>query len=81
MTQKNKTLDKFLKNPYSIKFKAIENILFELWFIKKESKWWSHNRYKHEKLDTILVIPVHWNDCKEIYKRITAKIIIENKLN
>lgn len=81
MTIKEKKLDKFIKNPCSIKFNDIENILLNLGFEKKESKWWSHNRYKHNKLENILIIPVHSWDCKDIYKKITAKIIKNNILN
>lgn len=81
MTKRSKILDKFLLNPSSVKCQSIENILFDLGFTKKESRWWSHQRYKHEKLENMLVIPVHWNDCKEVYKQITAKIIKQNKLH
>lgn len=77
MNQKNKILEKFVRNPSSLKYKAIENILLHLGFIKIEAKG-SHKKFKHFLIPNDLIIPVHGNDCKEFYKKYIAKIIKEN---
>lgn len=74
MNKTNKAVQKFLKQPESLRYPEIEKILklygFEL--IKAKG---SHKKFKHQSLTTDLIIPVHNNDCKDFYKRLTAKTI------
>lgn len=74
MNKFEKTIQKFFKQPESLRFAKIEKILkvhgFEL--IKAKG---SHKKFKHSSLKTDLVIPVHNNDCKDFYKKLAAKTI------
>lgn len=77
MTAKFKSLNKFLKNPSSSSYKTIESILLILGFKKIYAKG-SHVKFKHEVIENDLIIPVHNNECKNFYKKLTAKIIKKN---
>ena len=47
MTKKDKLLNKFINNPWSLHFSEIKNILESLWFQKIEAKW-SHTKFKNK---------------------------------
>lgn len=72
----DKKLIKFLNNPENTRYKDIEQLLISIGFEKIYAKG-SHLKFKHKNLINDLVIPVHNNDCKPFYKRLTAKIIKE----
>lgn len=58
MTSKEKLLEKFLQTPASIKYLQIEKLLLFFGFTKIESKG-SHKKFKHNKLEKDIIIPVH----------------------
>ena len=74
MTQKNKLVEKFLENPSSIKYSQLVTVLEHFGFIQIQAKG-SHTKFKHPKLDSDLVIPLHKNDCKDHYKEQAQKLI------
>lgn len=74
MTQYEKLLEKFLENPWSLKFLEIENILFKNWFIREEARW-SHTKYKNWKY--YILVAIHNNEIKLIYKKKIKKVILE----
>lgn len=68
MTKKEKLLQKFQKNPSSLKFSEVEKILFHFGFEKIQGKG-SHIKYKNYKfITTKIVISLHNNDCKNYQK-------------
>lgn len=75
MSQKEKLIKKFLRNPSSVKFKQLILILLYSGFEKISAKG-SHVKFKHNKLQEDLIIPVHNNDCQDFYKE-QAKTFIE----
>jgi len=77
MSRFERLLNRFLKNPDSIKFKKIEKILLHLKFQKAGIKG-SHHTFSHPLIHQTFSIPVHSNDCKKVYKKEIAKLIIEN---
>ena len=79
MTKKQKLFDKFIQNPESIKYKELNAILENLWFLKIDAKW-SHVKFKHVKIKNDIIIPVHNNECKDFYKKQTYKILKSNSL-
>ncbi len=79
MTKKEKIILKFIDNPELIKYKELENILLDLWFIKINAKW-SHIKLKHKLFKNDIIIPIHNNDCKWFYKKQILKILINNNL-
>lgn len=74
MTQREKFLVKFLKNPGSLSFSKIEILLINQGFEKIEAKG-SHKKFKHRSLERDLIIPVHNADYKRFYKHLTAEFI------
>ena len=74
MTQKGKLVEKFLVNPASIRLTQVIIVLEHYGFQQIQAKG-SHLKFKHPKLDTDLIIPVHNNDCKEFYKQAAKKYI------
>lgn len=79
MTKKEKLFDKFIQNPESIKYRELNTILENLWFLKIEAKG-SHVKFKHVKIKNDIIIPVHNNECKDFYKKQTYKILKNNSL-
>jgi len=79
MTKKDKILNKFFKNPESIKYSELEFILISYWFEKINSKW-SHIKFKNPKFLNDIIIPLHNNDCKWFYKKQVYKILKDNSL-
>ena len=74
MSQIEKKVEKFLKNPTSSKLADILLILKHYGFEKIPAKG-SHIKFKHSQLQLDLVIPVHNNDCKPFYKKEVEKQI------
>ena len=79
MTKKEKLKRKFVQRPESLKSFQIENILQSHGFKRVLTKG-SHVKYKHDRLNIDLVIPVHNKDCKDFYKKQVAKILERNKI-
>jgi len=76
MSQIEKLYKKFLSNPESIKFRELEKVLLHLEFERIEAKG-SHVKFKHRKLTSDIVIPVHNNECKNFYKAQARKQILK----
>ena len=74
MNKQKKKLAKFIRNPTSLRFAEIHNLLISLSFKHKRISG-SHNFYQNIKLPADISIPVHSNDCKPIYKKQVAKLI------
>ncbi len=74
MTQRDKLIQKFLKNPTSVKYAELVSILKHFGFEQIPAKG-SHVKFKHSKLTSDLIIPVHRGDCKDFYKTLARKII------
>lgn len=74
MSRKEKLIIKFLNNPQSLKYKHIARILSYLGF-EKISIRGSHCKWNHAGLKIYFIIPLHGNECKNIYKKNIAKII------
>ena len=68
MTQKQKLIEMFFKNPSSLKFKQVVIVLEEFGFALVHARG-SHTKFKHPKLPYDFVIPVHNGDCKTFYKK------------
>jgi predicted RNA binding protein YcfA (HicA-like mRNA interferase family) len=76
MSKKDKLVDKFIKNPASIKLAQLLTILEDHGFEIVQAKG-SHIKCKHARIPKDLIIPVHDNDCKDFYK-IQAKKYIDS---
>lgn len=74
MTQYEKLLEKFLKNPWNLKLFEIEKILKKNWFIREEASW-SHTKYKN--WEYYILVAIHNNDIKLVYKKKIQKVIIK----
>jgi predicted RNA binding protein YcfA (HicA-like mRNA interferase family) len=68
MTQKQKLVETFRTNPGSIKFKQLAAVLEHYGFLQIQAKG-SHIKFKHPKLSSDLIIPIHQGDCKDFYKK------------
>ena len=68
MSTIDKKVEKFLKNPKSYKYTDIKSILIYFGFKVIPVKKSSHVKFKHPRLETDLIIPVHNNECKNFYK-------------
>jgi len=79
VTQIQKLLKSFLKNPQSCRYRDMVKVLKLVGFAEVSVKG-SHVKFKHPQLPQDLVIPVHNNDCKEFYKR-EARKLVESILN
>lgn len=71
MTKQEKLLETFLKNPTSLKAKDIIKILEQNRFLLL-GVIGSHHTYKNGKYK--ITLPIHHNDCKEIYKKKALKL-------
>lgn len=74
MSQIEKQVEKFLKNPTSVKYAVLIKILRYYNFEVIEAKG-SHVKFKHSHFAHDLVLPVHKGDCKDFYKKEAAKLI------
>ena len=68
MSQIEKLLQKCVRTPQNIRYSDIEKILMHLGFERIEAKG-SHIKWKHRKLHSDIIIPVHNNECKPFYKK------------
>ncbi len=75
MKNKEKLLQKFCKNPTSLKFLEIEKLLFGLGFEKRNGKG-SYLIFWHKELVEPLVFSIHQKDCKNYQKKEVLKILI-----
>ena len=75
MTRKSKVIDRFLKNPTSVRYEELAKVLEHYGFLAIAAKG-SHIKFKHTRLTTDLIIPVHNGDCKDFYKKLALKLII-----
>ena len=74
MTKIEKLVEQLLSRPTFLRFSDIEKVLLHFGFIRIESKG-SHKKFKNSHLIHDLVIPVHNNDCKDFYKKLTAQTV------
>jgi len=74
MTGNKKIFFKFLRNPQSFRPKEIETLLINKGFKKIQGKG-SHIKFVHPAIRKKIIMPVHSNDCKLIYKQIIAKFL------
>jgi len=78
MTKQDKQLDKFLDNPNGTRYAIIEKLLISNNFEKVSGKG-SHQIFKHPSMGALdyLTMPVHNNECKNLYKRKAARFLSE----
>lgn len=78
MTNKEKLIEKFKESPQSISFSELLKIMqwFDVEAIKGKG---SHIIFKNES-ETIITIPIHNNDCKPFYKKLSRKILKSKNL-
>jgi predicted RNA binding protein YcfA (HicA-like mRNA interferase family) len=74
MTRIEKLTDKFLRHPKSLKYREIEQVLLYLGFIKTYGKG-SHVKFTHPIFNANIIISIHNNECKKIYKNEIAKTV------
>lgn len=74
MSRIEKLLNKFQSKPESVRYTDIESILQYVGCEKFGIKG-SHVKFKHRKLFTDIVIPVHKGECKPFYKEQVLKQI------
>lgn len=74
MTQKEKLVEKFFENPASLRYSQVQVVLEHFGFEQIQAKG-SHVKFKHPKISSDLVIPVHNNECKDFYKQLAKKYI------
>jgi len=79
MTKIEKLLDKLIQSSEKLYYREIEKILKYIGFTKIQAKG-SHIKFKYAKQNIDIIIPIHNNDCKNFYKKLTAKII-QNIIN
>ena len=77
MTSLDKLIKKFLENPSSLKYSQLEKILLHTGHIKIPAKG-SHIKFKHQRTESNLIIPIHNNECKDFYKKLVAKHLIKH---
>jgi predicted RNA binding protein YcfA (HicA-like mRNA interferase family) len=81
MTTTEKKIDKFLRNPTSLKYTEIVSVLGHFGFEQVGTKG-SHVKFKHINQANDLIIPIHNNECKNFYKleaRRRVRKIMEDK--
>lgn len=68
MTKQDKIIEKLLNRPTSLRYSEIEK-LFDNKKFKIEERKWSHKKITLlNDENKYIIIPIHNNDCKEIYK-------------
>ncbi|MBI2634617.1 type II toxin-antitoxin system HicA family toxin [Candidatus Peregrinibacteria bacterium] len=76
MTSRKRLLEKFLRNPAVVRYDQIQRLLLYFGF-EMALLHGSHVKWRHKDLQEKIVIPVHDNDCKRVYKLAVAKLIKE----
>lgn len=79
MTAEEKLVQQFLAQPEALKYREIEKILIHIGFSKSQGKG-SHVKFFHPECSERIVLALHNNDCKRLYKKRTLKILKENNL-
>ena len=79
MTKLKKIVRRFYENPAGLHYSDIEKILIGHGCIKIPAKG-SHTKFKHHLSKNDLIIPIHANDCKELYKKCSLKFLKDNNL-
>ena len=74
MSRIEKLLKKFQARPDSVRYAEVESILLHVGCEKISVKG-SHVKFKHRKLRSDIVIPVHNGECKPFYKKQALKQI------
>ncbi|MFN3188169.1 MAG: type II toxin-antitoxin system HicA family toxin [Candidatus Paceibacteria bacterium] len=74
MTQKQKLINIFLKNPCSCRYRDVVVALEHFVFVEIKAKG-SHVKFKHPLLPSDLIIPFHNSECKDFYKKEAHKKI------
>ena len=68
MTKEEKTIEKLLHRPTSLKYNEIENLFLNYKF-KVEQRKWSHKKISlKQDEEKYVIVPLHKNDCKDVYK-------------
>ncbi len=68
MTKQDKVIEKLLERPISLKYSEIEKLFLNNRF-KIEQRKWSHKKITvKEEEEKYIIIPLHNNDCKYVYK-------------
>ncbi len=83
MSQIEKLMKKFALSPVSVHYRDIEKVLQWLGFEKIPTKS-SHVKWKHHKLQSDLIIPLHDHECKKFYKEQVYKqirVLIKSKIS
>lgn len=76
MSKIQKLVEEFLANPRNIRYSQIEKILLYFRCEKIRAKG-SHIKFKHKNFQRDLIIPIHNNDCLNLYKKIAQKRLKE----
>jgi predicted RNA binding protein YcfA (HicA-like mRNA interferase family) len=67
MTYVEKRIKKFLRDPKKCNYADMVAVLGHFGFTKIQAKG-SHVKFKHSRLKSDLIVPVHNNECKDFYK-------------
>jgi len=79
MTKQEKIIEKLLNRPLSLKYYEIEN-LFNNDRFQIENRKWSHKKITlNEDEEKYVIIPIHNNDCKDVYKILLKKFYLLTK--
>ena len=78
MTKKEKLITKFKKAPETLSLQEITNIL--QWLDIEIIQGKGSHIICHIEEKTLLVIPIHNNDCKPYYKKSLLKLLTHNNL-
>jgi len=78
MTNKEKLIEKFKKIPQSVSFSDLMKIMQWCGIESVKGKG-SHFVFKNET-ETIITIPLHNNDCKPFYRKLTLKLLKSKNL-
>ena len=71
MTQQDKLLAKFLRQPTALAYREIEKLLLTHGFAKAQAAG-SHVKFRRENMPMNLIIAVHGGDCKNYLKKQAA---------
>jgi len=79
MTKYERASERFIQNPTSLPFRAIEKILLRLGFEAISTRG-SHKKFKHPKFRPDIIVPIHDGECKNFYKKEIAATLKNNDL-
>ena len=75
MTKLEKLQRQFKERPTSVKYPQLEKLLLALGFTKRHGKG-SHVKFYHAGAQLNLIVAVHNNDCKPVYKEAALKELL-----